>query len=225
MNLRCYGIETPSYIFLIMTTNDDSSSSAKKLAWNRILANVRSLEWRERMKYLFPKPEFEEMYNFSPLHKVVLGLEKQSIESCLDVNNRIDDVDATGRTALSWAVHRGDQEITRRLLMLGSDPNKATMTGFAPLHFAAQRSVECTEMLIIAGANLNARTLRSGAMAVHLALQSPLPGCDIIKIIKVLMQAGADINAAALNGETALHVAFRFNHPELIRCITRHGED
>lgn len=129
-------LETPYqgyglYLFFATYTESDFvSRSPEKIAWDLILVNAVSLEWRE----LFPDTDFDELYEFSPLHKSVLGLSSCSLESIIHAEpNCINQTDRYGKTALFWAVHLGDSEATRTLLSHGSDCNKADNIGKTPL--------------------------------------------------------------------------------------------
>lgn len=100
--------------------------SPEKAAWDRILGKYWSHERREGMKSLFPNPDLDELYEFSLLHKIVLGLiSGHSVESLMRMDpNQIDMPDSTGRTPLFWAVIRGDSGATQQLLSCGPDLNR-----------------------------------------------------------------------------------------------------
>jgi uncharacterized protein len=42
-------------------------------------------------------------------------------------------------------------------------------------------------------------------------------------VVKVLLDGGADINAKAKDGFTALKVASLMNHPEVVKLLKAHG--
>ena len=109
------------------------------------------------------------------------------VADCLEAgkraNARVED-----RTALHWAVaHDADLDIIRTLVDAGVDVNARTRNGHTPLHFAPS--------------DLPTRTRRLSA------LQSPQPQWYYTAVIKILVEAGADVNARSNTGETPLHWA------------------
>ena len=57
-----------------------------------------------------------------------------------------------GRTALFWAVRRGNATVIKLLLRAGADPNLADSFGDLPLAHAI--GFRCTKMLLDAGADV-----------------------------------------------------------------------
>lgn len=104
--------------------------------------------------------------------------------------------------------------------------DKATL-----LHRAAWwGNEEAVQNLITLGADLNAAD-RMGGTSLHAALQN---GCtrywDVIhgphvKIVKVLLQHGARVNATNNHNITALHGAARYGHIEAMELLLAHGAD
>ncbi|KAL8855270.1 MAG: hypothetical protein Q9178_008081, partial [Gyalolechia marmorata] len=93
----------------------------------------------------------------------------------------IDKPDALGRTPLAWAVEYGLTASVDLLLRFRADPNQLRFTkdgGFSPL--------------------------------IHLAIAGPRSAwmdADIIKTVRLLLQAGADPNGIDHEGWTPLHIA------------------
>ena len=200
--------------------------SAQESAWSLILGQRSSPEWNESMKSLFPAPDFEECYGLSTLHRTVLGLENRSVEDYLRHEAaQLNEADSWGRTALGWATFRGDSETTEQLLLYGADCNKATKTGFTPLHYAVQTSLQCVELLMKVNANIHARSFASQWNALHYAVLADLPEDEVIKIVDILIQAGINIDATAMTGESALLGACEFDYPKLMRWLLEHGAD
>ena len=181
-------------------------------AWDRILINDESHEWRETLESLFPKPDFEERYNFSLLHQAVLGLVPYSIESIL--NEDIDQTNRTdfyGRTALSWATWRGDHRAVEALLSYRPDCNKADKDGTTPLHYASLRSAQCLQLLLETDASVHTRQGRTKGTPLHLAVMNLNRNYEGTKKVEMLVEAGVDVNAQNIDGETALHLGA---HPQ-----------
>ena len=72
--------------------------------------------------------------------------------------------------------------------------------------------------LLADGADVNARTL-DGETALHRAARFSLENCQ------VLIDAGAEVNAAEDFGITPLFFAVDFRHPDIVRLLISHGAD
>ena len=90
---------------------------------------------------MFEDEDYLDSRVFQPLHKIVLGLLSTNPEKQLQLSKAgIDDVDADGRTALSWAATRNDVEAVKPLLRFSADPNLPSYWGQTPLHGPLRRS-------------------------------------------------------------------------------------
>ncbi|MCJ1324373.1 hypothetical protein MMC10_001035 [Thelotrema lepadinum] len=197
----------------------------QKTVWTLILAKSKSAEWRGKMMSLFPYPDFEELYGFSPLHKAVLGLIEQSPESILQSRpSQINDTDYDGRTALSWAAARGDKSTIQKLLMHAPDCNKADTLGRTPLSFAVMQNRQCTETLLQANADIHRRDFVGGTILMR-AIQYLYPESEAYPLIKFFVQAGVDVNVKNMEGETALFFATTRNYARIAWYLMRYGAD
>ena len=197
----------------------------QKTVWSLILARSKSGEWRAKMRSLFPNPDFEELYGFSSLHKAVLGLIDQSPENTLQANpSQINKTDYDGRTALSWAAARGDKATIRALLMHAPDCNKADVLGRTPLSFAVMQNRECTEILLQANADIHRRDFVDGTVLMR-AIQYLYPESEAFPLTKFFVQAGVDVNAKNVEGETALFFATTRNYARIAWYLMRYGAD
>lgn len=99
-------------------------------------------------------------FGFSTLHKACLGLSDRSLEDIIleTPRSRVDESDATGRTALSWAAQKGDASLLLQLLSLGSQPDKHDYSGKSSLHwFLSAGSDECLQILLRAEADVDTK--------------------------------------------------------------------
>ena len=88
-------------------------------------------------------------------------------------------------------------------------------TGYTPLHWAtAINHQEITQILINAGANVNARTKMK---------ETPLHLVDDKKIAEMLLQEEADVNARDEHRQTPLHRAVTMNHIEKAMALIEAG--
>ena len=92
---------------------------------------------------------------------------------------------------LADAARRGDVDVVRSLLRGGSDVNASEGDGMTALHWAAETGrTEIAEILIYAGANLEAVTRLGDYTPMHLAGRN-----GEVEVLRVLLAAGADANA------------------------------
>ena len=125
-----------------------------------------------------------------------------------------------GATALAWAAHWNDVELTDRLVAAGANPNKANDLGVTPLMLAAVNGSSATiERLLKAGAQPNAAR-PSGETALMLASRA-----GAAPAVKLLVAHGADPNLKTRTGDTALMFAAAERHPDVARVLIEGGAD
>ena len=119
------------------------------------------------------------------------------------------------------AAMRGDADEVRELLRTGADVNAAQGDGMTALHWAAEKGqVELADVLVFAGANLEAATRLGGFTPLMVASRSGHAG-----IVRLLADAGANLEATTETGETALHYAAWSGNPEIAVALVDKGSD
>jgi ankyrin repeat protein len=115
---------------------------------------------------------------------------------------------------------RNDVEAVRTLLRQGADVNVPQNDGMTALHWAARNGrVEIVEMLVYAGAHLEAGTRIGSYTPLHLAGKA-----GDAAMVAALLEAGADANAAtAASGATALHFAAAAGSAPTITTLLDYG--
>jgi ankyrin repeat protein len=112
-----------------------------------------------------------------------------------------------GATPLHLAVLNGHLEVARYLINMGADVNAKTAKDKTPLHLAASKTgpqfpgKQLAEALIAAGAKIDLPS-NDGSTALHYAAQN-----NAVDVADLLIQKGADVNAAAKYGIRPLHNA------------------
>lgn len=160
-------------------------------------------------------------FGFSTLHTVCLGLSDRSLEDIIleTPRSRIDESDTTGRTALSWAVQKGDADILLRLLSLGSQPDKRDFSGKSPLHWSLSAgSDECLQILLRAKADVDAKD-KLGRTPLCLAAQMGTSH----EFIKKLLSFGAEPRSRDGHGMMPLLWAAHYDRPRVLSCLSRLG--
>jgi len=194
------------------------------MAWSTILCfqdTPNAAAWRvEEMRALFPSlNSIEERRGFTRVHRIInrilhCDLEKELCRS----QDLINQVDADGRTALSYAAARGDHAAVETLLRYGADPNIADRIGQGPLRQSMKAfDSTCTVLLLQAGANVNCRdNWEQTALISSVFHPQPLP------FTTALLLAGADVNAVDFQGSSALMEAIKFNAPDAVQLLLDH---
>ncbi len=128
---------------------------------------------------------------------------------------------APAEAPVADAAMTGDGEAVRSLLKSGADVNAAQGDGMTALHWAAAHDdAPMAEMLVYAGANLEATT-RVGAYTPLLVASK----AGSTAVIHALLEAGSDANARTTTGVTALHLAAAADDDSSIEQLLAHGAD
>lgn len=127
--------------------------------------------------------------------------------------------------SISWAARHGDDQMCRVFLAAGGDPNDTTGERAVPplLYACMRKDPEIVKQLIEHGANVNV-VLKfdpeddTDSTLLHMAVFY-----GNLDICEQLINAGADVNAADVLGETPLFVAVRKGKPAIAELLLTHG--
>lgn len=164
------------------------------------------------MRALFPSlNSIEERRQFTKIHKIINRILHCDLERELSRSpDLINQVDADGRTALSYAAARGEATTVDILLRYGADPNIADRIGQGPLRQSMKaHESTCTTLLLNAGANANHRdNWEQTSLIISVWSNEPLT------FVSTLLLAEADIDASDFQGSTVLMEAMKANSPD-----------
>jgi len=120
------------------------------------------------------------------------------------------------------AAMMGDVDVVRQLLREGADVNAAQGDGMSALHWAAERgSAELTEMLLYAGATVDAVTRIGRYTPLHIASRN-----GQAQVVSAVLSAGADVGARTdPGGTTALHLAATAGDASVIGLLVEAGAE
>ena len=128
---------------------------------------------------------------------------------------------AAADSPVADAASRGEGEAVRTLLERGADVQTARPDGMTALHWAAMRSdLQMAEMLLYAGANVEATTRIGQHTPLHVAGRS-----GQAPVVQALLEAGADPHAETASGATPLHLAAQAGNAAAVAALLDHGAD
>ena len=141
--------------------------------------------------------------------------------ACLAAAASLVPVSAAVDAPVADAAMRQDADTVRGLIARGGDPDAAHGDGMTALHWAARHGdVEVVELLLDAGADVEARTRLGGHTPLHVASRSARAA-----VVAALLEAGADATAITSTGATALHFAAGSGAAGAIAALLDHGAD
>ncbi|XP_057667659.1 putative ankyrin repeat protein RF_0381 [Diorhabda carinulata] len=131
-------------------------------------------------------------------------------------------LDRHGQSVLHYAVNTGNIDMVEYLMTTaGKDisVNQCDACCFSPLHMAAANGdIEMTKWLLNKGANVNAVGGRHRQNALHVATRGPY-----LALMRILVEAGADVNAVDVEEHSILTCAVRQGCEETVRFLVRKG--
>jgi len=131
-------------------------------------------------------------------------------------------------SSLGRAAKDGDIKKVEALLNEGSNPNAVVMPGLSPLHEAVfnEASLDIVRLLIQRGADVNKKSCGDG-WAVNCNCSTPLyiAACKgNVKMVKLLLDHGADVSLAHYDKKTALKIAQEQGQTAVVRLL-KEAED
>lgn len=175
-------------------------------------------------------------FGFSPLMMAAsaghLEICRLLVEAGAEVNATQQDrpVYELGRSALDFAVQGGHRAVADYLAPL-TDPGLRIRADFAApdrpsaatlvlARAASSGNLDGTRAALKAGADVDGRTGDTRLTALHAAAER-----DDARLVALLLDAGARIDARDQYGETALWKAVRAGHPAMVRLLCVAGAD
>jgi len=151
---------------------------------------------------LIPIPAIAQDIN-SELIEAAKNGDTVSINALLDAGADVNAKDVEGETALMWAARGGYTETAQSLLDAGADVNTKAREGTHSFR---------------AGVSGVFKNWSGSATALLYATVIGHP-----EIVKILVQAGADVNQKDRNGTTLLTLATQAGHTEIVELLKKAG--
>ena len=162
-----------------------------------------------------------DLLGFSQLQRAYFGLSGVSYCIALSGTSRsaINEVDATGRTVLSWASQKGDDTTVAELLACGANPNITDSYNMCCLHYAVLGSSEnCLRLLLASKAELEVKDSHGLTPLAYAATQS-------LGVFKFLLEFGADMETQDHLGQRPIHIAVLYDKIQNVRHLMHAGAD
>ncbi|GMF20546.1 unnamed protein product [Phytophthora lilii] len=152
----------------------------------------------------------------------------------------VDAADSLGNTALHYAADCAQLEVARELLDMGADANRRNRRLSAPLHMAVSKvRLAMAKLLLEEGqADVDATDHQDNTPLLLLAAMTSSDVDEYVsdseeeedeavqlKMAKLLLEHGADVNAANTATATPLHHAMRRYDVDLMDVLLAHGAD
>ena len=127
-----------------------------------------------------------------------------------------------GELDLFEAATAGDTARVNEVIQDSSQVNSRSADGFTALHLACFfNQPPVVALLLQAGADVNVVAENpSKVQPLHSAI-----ACQSVEIVKHLLAAGAQVNAAQHGGWTALQAAAKHGNRHLVEILLQHGAD
>ncbi|XP_070175830.1 uncharacterized protein [Littorina saxatilis] len=162
------------------------------------------------------------------LFPAIRGGNDVTVKTLLCYGSSVHDKYAEGRTGLLVACKAGQGNIADLLINLGADVNVSVTSRWwgphTPLFFACDTGLIRTVELLLKHNAVIDEIARWNQTALHWACQckSPTASADITRL---LLDAGADVNAQDMWGMTPLHFAACRGNTETLRRLIHHEAD
>jgi ankyrin repeat protein len=168
----------------------------------------------------------------TPLYEAARGGGPRICRMLLTAGAKVDVATERGMTPLMDAVGLGDIELVKMLIARGAQVNarntssgtvrhgEVAMKQITPLMFATPfGSAEMVKTLLDAGADAKMRDSRSMTPLMFAVASDH----QDVRVVKLLVERGSDVNAVSSAGETVLDWALKFNEPAIVTLLEKAG--
>ncbi|KAK4032427.1 ankyrin repeat-containing domain protein [Parachaetomium inaequale] len=199
-----------------MYVEDHRGRAAIDVAWMEIMANCKDEKFLEELRTLFGDVDHFQLRRLGELHQAVCGFSERSVVEVINHSGAtdVDAVDEEGKTALAWAVLRGDMQTVQLLLERGADPNICDSNGDSPLALCTHgREPLIMNSLVLAGAAF------TGNLRNYNALHKAAFRQNNADFLRPLIRAFPGmIDSLSDSGETPLALA-TFRDNDVVACF------
>lgn len=161
----------------------------------------------------------ENIIPIAEFYNAAIEGDSKKVQLLLDAGINPDLQIYNGYSILSRAVSNNKNDIVKILLQAGADPNLKSDKGLTALDAAFRNNEETVRLLIAAGANVNTQDSLEGRTPLIKAVNN-----DIISVVKILLDAGADPKIKDKHGDTAIdyYKQLQAPNPEIGKLLEEH---
>ncbi|KAL4766789.1 ankyrin repeat-containing domain protein [Aspergillus nidulans var. acristatus] len=159
-------------------------------------------------------------FNDTPLHAAATAAHFQMVQDLIEAGADYEVQNNAGKTPLYKAAQFGSENILQYLLDQGADPTKPTVEGWTALHITAFNGHTRAAALLVKDGRigLDDGTVSYGFTPLHKAVES-----NSLQIIRLLLDAGANINSLTSENVTPLYLAAKLDRPFVVEELLRRG--
>ena len=165
----------------------------------------------------------------SSVHTAALAGHVDVISDAFADGVDLDVADSNDTTPLQHALSSDNMGVASMLVAMGAKPNRKNKSGWTGVHIAAQAGeADKVRQWIAVGADCNTPVACDGSKhnsytALLLAARAPADAAEAT--ITVLLENGADPNAAEPSGQTALQLAMQVDNTTVAEFLVRRGAE
>ncbi|KAI8788179.1 ankyrin-3 [Biomphalaria glabrata] len=141
----------------------------------------------------------------------------ECLKTLLDQRVSVNDSSISGNTALHLCSSNGHNAAVTLLLQHDADPNKTNGNGHSPLMLAAGKGFDgiVQDLLNCAVVDKDLRNTVDGKTSLMIAAQ-----LNKLSTVKLLAQAGSNVNSKSESGDTALHLSVVNGFIDVVKFFT-----
>ena len=153
------------------------------------------------------------------IHNAAHKGDLKAIERLSSHGADLNELAASGDTALITSILAGHSAVARLLIERGADIHARNLGGFTPLHAAAYSGrTDLLPLLISNSTDINDQKNKAGVSPLTVAAEE-----GQFEAVKRLIELGADLEAAEQNGYTALTRALWRGHSAVVAELQSSG--
>lgn len=157
----------------------------------------------------------------TPLHHAIIVKNIYAIQLLIEYGSNVDLADKDKYNALFYAIKSRSYEITKMIIECINNINAKCHTGENALHFSCSLQLyDISDLLIKYNIDINVHDYNEEI--------TPLHYCVILnnaKLVKLLLDNGANLNLQDVYGNTSLHYSIIENNVEIFNMLLNHGKN